>query len=102
MRPFRNRQLKNALFHSPLQSSAILSLMPIRLFEKIGVISNIREWVYLGILMPFAISCAGVIADARVIILCECLIYPAAHDAGSSLGEWSGNMVKVWLGGPLR
>src|SRR5260370_13446817 len=29
MRPFRNRQLKNALFRSPLQSSAILSLMPI-------------------------------------------------------------------------
>jgi hypothetical protein len=29
LRPFRNRKLKNELFSSPLQSSAILSLMPI-------------------------------------------------------------------------
>ena len=36
MRPFLNRQLKNALFHSPLQSSAILSLM---LFCKILMLS---------------------------------------------------------------
>jgi len=37
MRPFRHRQLKNALFRSPLQSSAILSLMPIPLVKTEGL-----------------------------------------------------------------
>ena len=37
MRPFRNRQLKNVLFRSPLQSSAILSLMRIPLALAMGV-----------------------------------------------------------------
>jgi hypothetical protein len=39
MRPFRNRQLKNALFRSPLQGSAILSLMRIPLDKSQGLSS---------------------------------------------------------------
>ena len=42
-RPFRNRQLKSALFHSPLQSSAILSLMRIGSGEVWGLRGEVRN-----------------------------------------------------------